>query len=461
MGLKLMQEASNVVSDSLDILAEVTQKFGNLLVAEHARIKATLVPLLDDARAPIRKRAMHCLAAMSVYMNDGLLDEVVSHLLQRLKEGQKVIKPDVLRSYVAAVGHVSRSVGYRFGKYLGEATALVVSYCEAAKEKEGDDELREHCLQAMEGFVLCCPTDARSHMGALIDAGLKFIKFDPNFAGENMDEDGAEEEGGEEDEEQEEEEEEAYSDDEDVSWKVRRAAAKLISAVASQYPDAVAEVYKRTSGELINRFREREENVKGDVFAAYIVLARQVGNVSRRFRPEDPNNPVQLLHADVPAVVRSCAKQLKEKNPKTRMAVFGLLRELIGVAPVPVAQELPLLVPGITAALSLCRVAPVPVAQELPLLVPGTTATLGVGIRLHYVRVKLCGVAPVPVAQELPLLVPGITAALSASCETVSELGCNMHLSNCVILPLPAPVITAALSHARVKLGGEAPIPVA
>eukprot|EP00983_Pelagomonas_calceolata_P042853 1138678-Pelagomonas_calceolata.AAC.13 len=56
-----MQEASNVISDSLDILAEVTQKFGNLLVAEHARIKATLVPLLDDARAPIRKRAMHCL----------------------------------------------------------------------------------------------------------------------------------------------------------------------------------------------------------------------------------------------------------------------------------------------------------------------------------------------------------------------------------------------------------------
>eukprot|EP00983_Pelagomonas_calceolata_P042852 1138678-Pelagomonas_calceolata.AAC.12 len=45
-------------------------------------------------------------AAMSVYMNDGLLDEVVSHLLQRLKEGQRTIKPDVLRSYVAAVGHV-------------------------------------------------------------------------------------------------------------------------------------------------------------------------------------------------------------------------------------------------------------------------------------------------------------------------------------------------------------------
>ncbi len=52
-----------MVSDSLDILAEVTHKFGNLLVAEHARMKTVLVPLLDDTRAPIRKRAMHCLGA--------------------------------------------------------------------------------------------------------------------------------------------------------------------------------------------------------------------------------------------------------------------------------------------------------------------------------------------------------------------------------------------------------------
>jgi hypothetical protein len=63
-------------------------------------------------------------------------------------------------------------------------------------------------------------------------------------------------------------------------------------------------------------------------------------------------SPAHLLHADVPAIIRACARQLKEKNPKTRMAVFGLMRELMGVAPAPVAEQLPLLVPGITAALS-------------------------------------------------------------------------------------------------------------
>lgn len=39
-----------------------------------------------------------------------------------------------------------------------------------------------------------------------------------------------------------------------LSRQVRRAAAKLLAAVASQYPDAVADIYARTSGELISRW---------------------------------------------------------------------------------------------------------------------------------------------------------------------------------------------------------------
>jgi len=53
-----------------------------------------------------------------------------------------------------------------------------------------------HTLQAMEGFVMCCPVDARAHLDPLINAGLKLIKFDPNFADEGMDEDEGENEEG-------------------------------------------------------------------------------------------------------------------------------------------------------------------------------------------------------------------------------------------------------------------------
>ncbi len=35
--------------------------------------------------------------------------------------------------------------------------------------------------------------------------------------------------------------------------------------------------------------QEREESVRGDVFGAYITLARQVGAVSGRYVQDDPN----------------------------------------------------------------------------------------------------------------------------------------------------------------------------
>ncbi len=41
------------------------------------------------------------------------------------------------------------------------------------------------------------------------------------------------------------EDEEEYSDDEDLSWKVRRAAAKVLAAAISAYPDLVADIYAK------------------------------------------------------------------------------------------------------------------------------------------------------------------------------------------------------------------------
>jgi hypothetical protein len=55
-----------------------------------------------------------------------------------------------------------------------------------------------------------------------------------------------------------------------------RAAAKLLTAVMHSYPDQVSDIYTKAAPELVARFREREENVKADVFGAYCHLLRQV-----------------------------------------------------------------------------------------------------------------------------------------------------------------------------------------
>ena len=69
---------------------------------------------------------------------------------------------------------------------------------------------------------------------------------------------------------------EGYSDDEDTSWKVRRAATKALSAIIAAYPNLLQELYTSSSRALTARFKEREETVKVDAFNVFVDLIRQV-----------------------------------------------------------------------------------------------------------------------------------------------------------------------------------------
>ena len=80
----------------------------------------------------------------------------------------------------------SRAIGYRFGKHLPSTIPLVIKFSQNASE--GDDELREFCLQALEAFVQHSPHEARPNLNQILDTALRFLSYDPNYA-ENMDED--------------------------------------------------------------------------------------------------------------------------------------------------------------------------------------------------------------------------------------------------------------------------------
>ena len=68
-----------------------------------------------------------------------------------------------------------------------------------------------------------------------------------------------------------------YSEDDDASYKVRRAAAKCLVAIFSNYPDLLPTLYPSAFPALVARFREREESVKMDIFSAFSTLVQQVG----------------------------------------------------------------------------------------------------------------------------------------------------------------------------------------
>jgi cullin-associated NEDD8-dissociated protein 1 len=132
-------------------------------------------------------------------------------------------------------------------------------------------------LQALESFVLRSPHEVRPHLDTILSTTLKYLSYDPNYA-DDMDADG----DGDDDEDEADDEcvsrhcsactllctpvcpssrviasysyatlhaprlsGEDYSDDDDTSWKVRRAAAKAIAAIVTSYPDLLNSSYPK------------------------------------------------------------------------------------------------------------------------------------------------------------------------------------------------------------------------
>lgn len=81
---------------------------------------------------------------------------------------------------------------------------------------------------------------------------MKYLQHDPNYNydDENNDEDmemGNEEEDGDSNGD--------YSDDDDLSWKVRRASAKCLEAIISTRHDMINDFYQSISPALIARYK--------------------------------------------------------------------------------------------------------------------------------------------------------------------------------------------------------------
>ncbi|XP_016065390.1 PREDICTED: cullin-associated NEDD8-dissociated protein 2 isoform X2 [Miniopterus natalensis] len=234
------------------------------------------------------------------------------------------------------------------GAHLDRLVPLVEEFCNL-----DDDELRESCLQALEAFLRKCPKEMGPHVSNVTSLCLQYMKHDPNY---NYDSDGEEEQMETEDSEfSEQESEDEYSDDDDMSWKVRRAAAKCMAALIGSRPDLLPDFHCTLAPALIRRFKEREENVKADVFGAYIVLLRQTRPPKGWVEAVEPTQTGSNLHKlqeQVPLVIKALQRQLKDRSVRARQGCFSLLTELAGILPGSLAEHMPVLVAGIIFSLA-------------------------------------------------------------------------------------------------------------
>jgi len=339
------EEKPDIASYCLESMNDLLSRFGSQMVADHEKILKVVQPQLASKRTASRKRAISCLGHLAVTIPDNLFTELVNNLIKQI-EGSSA-KQEKLRTYIQAIGAISRSVGYRLGKFLSSICPIIIKYCEDSKYDQ-DDELRENCFQCFESLVLRCPKEITLFVDKIISLCLNFIKHDPNYAGD-ADDDAEAMETEEEAEDEDEEADEDYSDDDDMSWKVRRSATKCLSGIITTRPELLQEMYSKIAPTLIARFREREENVKLDIFATFVDLLRQTSFVAKR-NPEliGASSPLREL---IPKIVAGITKQLKEKSVKTRSGAFSLLKELVTVLRGALTNHIAALVPGIQYSL--------------------------------------------------------------------------------------------------------------
>ncbi|KAK7137279.1 hypothetical protein R3I93_017381 [Phoxinus phoxinus] len=340
-----MQDDVSIQLEALDILSDMLGRLSTALVSFHQSILTGLLAQLMSPRMAVRKRSIIALGHLVPSCSPALFTQLTEHLMGELSRGPPTAS---VRTYIQCLATVSRRGGHRIGEHLEKIVPMVVKFCNVE-----DDELREFCFQAFEAFVSRCPKEMSPHIPTIIKLSLKYITYDPNYnydADDDQDDSMDIEERDDEDQESDDE----YSDDEDMSWKVRRSSVKCLEAIISSRRDLLVELYGSVGPTLVSRFKEREENVKTDIFSAFVALLKQTrhphGPSLDTGAKEEP--AVSLLKKQVPTIVKALHRQLKEKSLRSRQGCFSLLTEMANVLPSQLGEHIPALIPGIIYSLT-------------------------------------------------------------------------------------------------------------
>lgn len=339
------QEDVSVQLEALDILSDLLSRFGGLLISFHTILLNALLPQLASPRQAVRKRTIVALSHLVMSCNTNLYNKLIDHLLEGLGSATS---PNVSRTHIQCIASICRQAGHRFGEQLWRVAPPVLEH-----SAHSDEELREHCLQALESFVLKCPKEVQPYIPTIITLCLDMITYDPNY---NYEEEGGDEEmednaGSENDGSDSEE----YSDDDDMSWKVRRAAAKCLESVILTRHELLSEMYETVSPALIARFKEREENVKCDILSAYTALLKATRNLPTlpaTGASPPPGSPHAMLLQRVGLVVTGALRVIRGRSVRARACALTLLRELLAALPGCLTEQLLRIIRALVPALT-------------------------------------------------------------------------------------------------------------
>jgi cullin-associated NEDD8-dissociated protein 1 len=304
-GLLESQKDKGYSSDAVDVMIEIVKCYGSLLQdLELVALAKAVMNIIESPQAGgvVKKRALAGIGALLPHFNDTQVRSFVAALTESYQNSQLSIEHR--RFLVATIGTLARSSPTRFGPYVDDVIPYVLevlsqeemsanaSIDEDVEVDPEIEELRETALIALEAMLGSCPNETKPHLASAIDAALRYLKYDPNVADVEDDDmgdvhdddsdDGITDDAPDDDDDEyaELDDEDAFSDVDDMSWKVRRCAAKaLYTIVSGSSPNDGGLLFGKIAPVLMSRlFKEREDSVRLEVIAATTALIRKTGS---------------------------------------------------------------------------------------------------------------------------------------------------------------------------------------
>ncbi|CAH8596961.1 unnamed protein product [Schistosoma mattheei] len=316
----MSHQDDNVRVEACEVLAEIINHFGNLLTSYHLDLLDCMITCLGCPQTTLRKRAIQALGYLSWIIPQKYFSSLVSfllfrlqmspfltskpmekfddhlsklitentlfqrpHLLEQLKQVPSV---DVMKTLLQCFNVVSRQL-QRSPHCIPSVLQLLISIAYSSNTNNPEqDDIVELVIQVLETIIRRCPRAISPSLPELINLLCERLQYDPNYdyglvedgddqMGVNNNDVDFEDDNADVDADDDDDEDGEYSDDEDVSWKVRRAAARALEAIILVFTEMTANFYVSIAPLLIKQFNEREESVRLSIFSCLSALLRQ------------------------------------------------------------------------------------------------------------------------------------------------------------------------------------------
>lgn len=272
--LKGLTASDEVREESLEVLSEIFKRFGGLLLRNAALVnKDELMKAIPEQlsrdKLTLRKKATNCLGSFAVILNQKQLHQMCQLLIDRIKKSKN--KADSF-TLIQCFGQMARTVGNKIANFLNEIFPLLCDHAQRLENQsiDIDNEIAEACLSTFESLIKKCPKEVGQYISQILDLSVRLMEYDPNYTYD----DGQDQEMAQEEEisgwgDEFEDDNVGNDEDDDTSWKVRRAAIKTLEAIITSRPELLKVIYQSYAKIIVGRFKERDDNVKCNILETF------------------------------------------------------------------------------------------------------------------------------------------------------------------------------------------------